>query len=115
MVRRSSRRVRLAAVSAVVAAVMAFGPAVAIAHPVSEFGLPNCFGERISHGSSDHQLTPKARAALLQELVDEILAGPDGDEKDFVMEFFGETVSVQEFIRFVKLNCSDAPLFLPFL
>jgi len=45
-------------------------PQIASADIVGEPGTPNCFGQRISHGSSDHGLTPKERAAGLQELVD---------------------------------------------
>ena len=77
-------------------------PQVAAADTVGTPGTPSCFGERISHGSSDHQLTPKERAAGLQELVD---AGfPPA------VALFGETVSVQEMIKFVQANCSDDPI-----
>ena len=79
-------------------------PQVAAAHPVGTPGTPSCFGERISHGSSgsEHKLTPKERAAALQELVD---AGiPE------VVAYFGPTVTVQEMIKFVKINCSDNPI-----
>lgn len=76
-------------------------PTMASAHPVGEPGTPNCFGQRVSHGSSDHGLTPKERAAALQELVD---AGfPEA------VALFGETVSVREFADFVRTNCSDNP------
>ena len=114
MRRGRRRRVRLTVVSTLVASLMTFGSAAALAHPVSEFGLPDCFGARISHGSSDHGQTPVDRAAALQPLVDDILANGTDEEKAFVMEFFGESVEVREFIRFVQLNCSDDPLFLPF-
>lgn len=76
-------------------------PGAASAHPVGEPGTPSCFGERVSHGSSDHGLTPKERAAALQELVD---AGmPEA------VALFGETVTVREFADFVRTNCSDTP------
>ena len=75
---------------------------MASAHPVGTPGTPNCFGNRISHGSSDHGLTPKERAAELQKIVD------SGDP--LALELFGETVSVAEFTRFVKANCSDDPI-----
>ena len=65
-------------------------------------GTPNCFGMRISHGSSDHDLTPKERAAALQEIVD------SGDP--LALELFGPTVSVAEFTWFVRTNCSDDPI-----
>jgi hypothetical protein len=79
-------------------------PGAASAHPVGEPGTPSCFGERVSHGSSAHDLTPKERAAALQELVD---AGfPDA------VALFGETVTVREFADFVRTNCSDTP-FVP--
>ena len=74
---------------------------VASAHPVGEPGTPTCFGQRISHGSSDHKLTPKERAAALQEIVD---AGiPEA------VALFGDTVTVREFADFVRTNCSDSP------
>ena len=50
---------------------------------------PSCFGQRISHRSSDHKLTPEERAAGLQEIVD------SGDP--LALELFGPTVSVGEF------------------
>ena len=79
-----------------------FTPAVASADPVGEPGTPNCFGQRVSHGSSDHGLTPKERAAGLQELVD---AGfPEA------VALFGDTVTVREFAWFVRTNCSDDPI-----
>ncbi|HEX5721530.1 MAG TPA: hypothetical protein VFZ06_02155 [Acidimicrobiia bacterium] len=100
---------------------MALGTAVANAHPVSQFGEPVCFGSRISHGSASfnahegHGLTPVERVAALQETVDFILEEGSPEEVAFAQEFFGESVSVEEFIRFVKVNCSDDPIFLPFL
>lgn len=89
-------------VGAACAMSLLFAPAVASAHPVGAPGTPSCFGERISHGSSDHGLTPKERAAGLQELVDEGFPP--------AVELFGETVSVQEMIQFVRANCSDDPI-----
>ncbi len=81
-------------------------PGVASAHPVGTPGTPSCFGERISHGSSDHKLTPGDRAAGLQAFVDE------GDP--LALELFGDTVSIGEFAWFVRVNCSDDPILLPF-
>jgi hypothetical protein len=84
------------------AAAMWGAPQIASADTVGEPGTPNCFGQRISHGSSVHDLTPKERAAGLQQLVD---AGfPPA------VELFGPTVSVQEMIKFVQANCSDDPI-----
>jgi hypothetical protein len=83
------------------AASVLFTPAVASADTVGEPGTPNCFGQRVSHGSSDHGLTPKERAAGLQELVDSGFPP--------AVELFGETVSVREFADFVRTNCSDEP------
>ena len=37
----------------------------ASAHPVGEADDPNCHGQRVSHGSSDHGITPKDRAGFL--------------------------------------------------
>jgi hypothetical protein len=78
------------------------GPLIASAHAVGEPGTPTCFGQRISHGSSDHQLTPKERAAGLQEIVDS--GDPDA------LALFGPTLAVQEMIKFVQANCSDDPI-----
>jgi hypothetical protein len=91
------------------AAVLALGAmsGTASAHPVGTHGMPSCFGERISHGSSDHNLTPKERAARLQAFVDA------GDE--LAVELFGPTVTVREMTAFVRVNCSDNPILLPFL
>ena len=48
------------------------------AHSVGNASEPNCHGQRVSHGASDHGLTPKERA--------------DANE-----------VSVREYHQFVKL------------
>jgi hypothetical protein len=42
---------------------------------------------------------------MLQEIVD------SGDP--LAIELFGETVSVQEMIKFVQINCSDDPIITP--
>jgi hypothetical protein len=95
-------RLRTVLVGSAVVAAMWGVPQIASAHPVGEPGTPTCFGQRISHGSSDHGLTPKERAAELQLLVD------SGFQP--AVEFFGPTVSVQEMIKFVQINCSDDPI-----
>lgn len=100
------RRGALLIVPAVTAGVVLTG-GVASAHPVGTHGDPNCFGQRISHGSSDHGQTPKERAAGLQEFVD--LGDP------LAIELFGDEVSVGEMTWFVRVNCSDNPILLPFL
>ena len=93
-------RFRTVLVVSAAAAAMWGVPQIASADFVGEPGTPN--GQRISHGSSDHDLTPKERAAGLQELVN---AGfPPA------VALFGETVSVQEMIKFVQANCSDDPI-----
>ena len=98
-------RIRTVIAASAVAAAMWATPLAASADTVGKPGTPTCFGQRISHGSSDHGLTPKERAAGLQELVD---AGfPPA------VELFGETVSVQEMIKFVQANCSDDPIVPP--
>jgi hypothetical protein len=95
-------RLRTALVVSAAAALMWAVPQIASADTVGVPGTPNCFGLRISHGSSDHDLTPKERAAGLQEIVD------SGDP--LALELFGPTVSVQEMIKFVQANCSDNPI-----
>jgi hypothetical protein len=58
--------------------------------------------QRISHGSSDHDLTPKERGAELQELVDARFRP--------AAELFGETVSVQEMIKFIRQSARTTRL-----
>lgn len=117
---RQRLRTRSLVLTVALVAGMVLGPAVANAHPVSQFGEPVCFGMRISHGSASfnalegHGMTPGERVAALQEVVDFILEFGSPEEMELVEEFFGESVSVKEFIRFVKVNCSDDPILLPF-
>ncbi|HZW45874.1 MAG TPA: hypothetical protein VFF32_16105 [Dermatophilaceae bacterium] len=95
-------RINALMIPAVAVAALMVGTGPAMADTVGEPGTPNCFGQRVSHGSSDHKLTPKERAAGLQELVD---AGfPPA------VALFGETVTVREFAWFVRTNCSDDPI-----
>jgi hypothetical protein len=98
-------RIRTLVAASAAAVAMCGVPQLASADIVGEPGTPTCFGQRISHGSSDHQLTPKERAAGLQELVDEGFPP--------AVELFGPTVSVQEMIKFVQANCSDDPIVPP--
>ncbi|NNF56144.1 MAG: hypothetical protein HKN03_17080 [Acidimicrobiales bacterium] len=102
---------RLVAIVGVILMCLALVATPASAHPVGVPGEPNCFGQRISHGSSDHGLTPKERAAGLQEVVELALAGEFGPESQaFALEFFGtDGVSVKEMTAWVRLNCSDTP------
>jgi hypothetical protein len=95
-------RLRTFLVVPAAAALLVLTPGLASAHPVGTPGTPSCFGERVSHGSSDHGLTPKERAAGLQELVDS--GFPEA------VELFGDTVTVREFAWFVRTNCSDDPI-----
>lgn len=107
---------RLIAVFAAVSMLVVVAAGPAFADVVGEPGTPNCFGKRISHGSSDHGLTPKERAPLLEELiVNPALDGAFGSELQQVfLEFFGDDgVSVQETIRWIRVNCSDEPIFIP--
>lgn len=95
-------RISVLAVIPVTAAALMLAGGTASADPVGTPGTPNCFGQRISHGSSVHELTPKERAAGLQAIVD------SGDP--LALELFGPTVSVGEFTWFVRTNCSDDPI-----
>jgi hypothetical protein len=94
-------RIKILTTTAFAATALLLGSVPAHADTVGVPGTPSCFGERISHGSSDHGLTPKERAAGLQELVDSGFPP--------AVELFGETVSVREFADFVRTNCSDDP------
>ena len=97
-------RVRTMTIASTIVLGVVLTPGVASAHPVGEPGTPSCFGQRVSHGSSDphHKLTPKERAAALQELVDSGFPP--------AVELFGETVTVREWAWFVRTNCSDDPI-----
>lgn len=113
--RSMRQRSRMAVLSAVVVAMMVFAPLTAMAHEVGVPGTATCFGLRISHGSKaeqagGHGWTPVERAAMLQGVVDFLREYGSPEEMALVEEFFGETVSVQEMIRFVKANCSDNPI-----
>jgi hypothetical protein len=103
----------IAAASLVLGAV-AISPSLASADTVGTPGEPNCFGMRVSHGSSDHDLTPRERAEMLQFVVYESgMISPD--EVAAFEETFGvkdQTVTVRVFARFVRANCSDDP-FVP--
>ena len=95
-------RYRALVIPAVAASAVVLSAGPATAHTVGVPGTPSCFGERMSHGSSVHKLTPKERAAGLQEIVDSGL--PEA------VAFFGPTVSVGEMTLFVRINCSDDPI-----
>ena len=95
-------RISVLAILPVTTAALLFTVGTASADTVGTPGTPNCFGMRISHGSSDHGLTPKELAAMLQAIVD------SGDP--LALELFGPTVSVAEFTWFVRTNCSDDPI-----
>jgi hypothetical protein len=97
---------KLGAAVATVMLVLGLGAGAASAHPVGEPGTPSCHGERVSHGSSDHGLTPKDRVAEVNNI---ITNGPPPGVDEFVdmlRNFFGEEASVKEFHQFVRFHCS---------
>lgn len=96
-------RLKALLIAAATGTALLIGAGPASADTVGVPGTPNCFGQRISHGSSVHKLTPKERAAALQQFVDS--GDPDA------LALFGETVKVGEFAWFVRTNCSDDPIF----
>lgn len=106
-----NRRLRLATLAAVVAALMAFGP-VAVAHPGLAEGEPNCLGARNAHANDPHghhgQLNPQERAALLQENVVFFHAISPPEFQEFLEGFFGEDlqVSVGEKNKWTKAVCA---------
>lgn len=108
------RTVRTLIASAVATGTLIVAPSAVTADSVGVPGTPNCFGMRVSHGSSDHELTPPERAAQLQWVVYESgFVSPE--EVAAFEETFGvknQTVTVQIFARFVRANCSDDP-FVP--
>jgi len=105
---------RAIAASGLVVGALAISPAAVSADSVGTPGEPNCFGMRVSHGASDHGLTPGDRAAALQYVVYESgMVSPE--EVEAFEATFGvkdETVTVRVFAAFVRTNCSDDP-FVP--
>ena len=75
---------KLGAAVATATLFLGLGTGPASADPVGEPGTPSCHGERVSHGSSDHGLTPKERAGFLE-------------------------TSVKEYHERVRLSCSADP------
>jgi hypothetical protein len=81
---------------------------LAAAHPVGTPGEPQCYGERVSHGNwpqdPNHGITPVERAAFLTQIIAEDTSGFGA----LLRSLFGDTVSVEEFHTWVKLNCEPA-------
>ncbi len=101
---------KLGAAVATVMLGLGLGAGVASAHPVGEPGTPNCHGERVSHGSSDHGQTPKERVAELNNIIINGIPHPDAQEfVRIVRDFFGEEATVKEFHQWVRMNCSAGP------
>lgn len=101
---------QLGAAAAPVALSLALGAGAASAHIVGEPGTPSCHGERVSHGSSDHGLTPRERVAELNSI---ITNGPPPGVigfVDMIRDFFGEEATVREFHQFVRMHCSADPV-----
>ena len=101
------RRKLVSALGAVVVAAV-IGAAPAAAHPVGTPGEANCHGVRVSHGSSDHHMTPVDRVEEVNNLLRLNPAQLPPEFADFVrflQGFFGEEATVQEFHRFVRMNC----------
>jgi hypothetical protein len=95
-------RIKTLAVLPLVLGGVLLSPSMATADTVGTPGTPDCFGQRVSHGSSDHGLTPVERTAGLQALVDEGFPP--------AVALFGPTVTVREWADFVRTNCSDNPI-----
>ena len=95
-------RMRKVLLLPVIAAGVALTPGIASADPVGTPGTPTCFGERMSHAASNHQLTPKERAAQFEATVLPFV--PEAQE------LFGDTIEVREIQWFVRVNCSDNPI-----
>jgi hypothetical protein len=77
--------------------------------PLPVNGEPNCFGARVSHSASEHDLTPKAKVELTAYLLsvtprDTPGFGPWFDYYD------ANGVSVRTVLQWIRINCSDDPL-----
>jgi hypothetical protein len=105
---------RAVVASSLVLGALAISPSMASAHSVGTPGEPNCFGMRVSHGSADHGLTPRARAERLQWVVYESGFVSPAEVAAFEETFRvkDQTVTVRVFAAFVRTNCSDDP-FVP--
>ena len=106
---------RVVAALCVTAGLIVLTPTVASAHEVGVPGTPTCFGERISHGSSDHGWPPPVRAQRLEDFVYKSGALP-AEEVEAFTETFGvvdQHVTVRIFAEFVRVNCSDDPFVPP--
>jgi hypothetical protein len=107
------RRISSALIAA--ALFMTLTAGIAFAHTVGLEGEPDCFGNRISHGSASfhanegHELTPVERAALLEETVGFFHTISPPDFQEFLEDFFGENleVSVKEMTAFVRAVCAN--------
>ena len=101
------RRKLVSALGALVVAVV-MGATPAAGHPVGTPGEANCHGVRVSHGSSDHGQTPGERVQELNGLLSldpTTLPAGFANFVLFLQGFFGEEATIQEFHRFVKMNC----------
>ena len=107
-----ARRTFSAMLAAMLFTVLTAG--TAMAHPVGEDGSPDCFGQRISHGSANfhadegHGLTPKDRAAMLQETVAFFYPVSPPEFQEFLENFFGADliVSTGEMTAWVRAVCA---------
>ena len=97
---------KLGAAAATAMLALGVGAGAAGAHPVGEPGTPSCHGERVSHGSSDHEQTPVVRVAILNDIITN--GPPPGADEfvDMIRDFFGEEATVREFHQFVRMHCS---------
>ena len=86
-------RIRFAVATYTIVIGLASAGGSALAHPVGTPGEPNCYGNRVSHGSSKsevhegHGLTPVERVEINEEAL-------------------GIDLSVKDFHDFVKFNCA---------
>ena len=80
--------------------------------PLPVAGEPECFGTRVSHSASEHQLTPAAKVAAVNGFL-ELLQLPGVDpvwEDAYVGYWTDNGVTVRSVQAWIRINCSDSPI-----
>ncbi len=79
--------------------------------PLPVNGEPNCFGARVSHGASEHGLTPKEKIAAVEATLDALADGFDPPWEEAYVAYWEENgVSVQSIQKWIRINCSEEPI-----
>jgi hypothetical protein len=75
--------------------------------PLPVNGEPHCFGARVSHSASRHDLTPKVKVSVTETF----LAGADPEFFPEWQAYYADNgVSVRSVQMWIRINCSDNPI-----